>query len=333
MASRVDLVLPGLFNLPSAEIDPDIVSRQLPSLNHLLRFGHQQSNNLFEMDSILADCLGLDGFQILPFASAFAGEKDAGQGNHLLCRAVHLKPDMRNAFVIPLHETAEEFDHIDILINDLGDLFKPDCDLTKIDDGLWFMRLRECQPPSHYPHYLSIVGRKVDQYIEQSRTALPWYQLMNEMQMFLHSHEVNQKRLLNGLLPINSLWCWGAGEFIQPQSTQKHWYCDELTLKAYAEKSNIEQSPVSVLAHTDLNDDSLIVDLRLLDALKSPDAEDLSEILLRLESELFKPLLNRIKSGQVHLRLRAGHENDLSISSASRFRFWKKNTGLIDWLS
>lgn len=332
VASQVDLVLPGLFNLPANELDPDIFNRQLPSLNHLLRFGHQQPNTLFEMDSVLADCLGLDASRILPFASAFVGEKGAGQGNHVLCRAVHLKPDIRNAFAIPLDEMVSTQEDITILIKDLNDMFKQDCVLSDMDNGLWLMRLRECQPPAHYPHYLSVVGRKVDQYIEQSRVALPWYQLMNEMQMFLHSHEVNQNRLLDGRLPINSLWCWGAGEFIQPRSAHLHWYCDELTLIAYAKKADIEHRPVSMVAYKKLVDSSLIVDLSLLNALKSPGDQDLSELLLKLESGLFEPLLRQVKTGQIRLQLRPGHEQDLMLSSSSRYRFWKKPTNLIDWL-
>lgn len=332
VASQVDLILPGLFNLPANELDPSLVDRQLPSLNHLLRFGHRQPNALFEMDSILSDCLGLDASRILPFASAFAGEKDVGQGNQVLCRAVHLKADVRNAFAIPLDDMEETQKDIFILINDLSKIFKQDCELSDLGDGLWLMRLNECQPPTHYPHYLSIVGHKVDQYIEQSRAALPWYQLMNEMQMFLHSHDVNQKRLLDGRLPINSLWCWGAGEFIQPQSTHTHWYCDELTLKAYAERTDIEYQPVSMVANKEAIDNSLIVDLSLLDALKSPGDQNLSKLLLRLETGLFEPLLKQVKAGQIKLQLRPGHEHDLVISSSSRYRFWKKPTNLIDWL-
>lgn len=332
VASQVDLILPGLFNLPANELDPDFVDRQLPSLSHLLRFGHRQRNTLFELDSVLADCLGLDASRILPFASSFAGEKDAGQGNQVLCRAVHLKPDIRNAFAIPLDNSEETKKDIGILINGLSDIFKQDCDLNDLGGGLWLMRLSECQPPSHYPHYLSIVGHKVVQYIEQSRTALPWYQLMNEMQMFLHSHEVNQKRLLDGRLPINSLWCWGAGEFIQPRSAHTRWYCDEPTLKAYADRADIKHRPVSAVADKESIDNSLIVDLSLLDALKSPGDQDLSKLLLRLETGLFQPLLDQVKTGQITLQLRPGHEHDLLISSSSRYRFWKTPTNLIDWL-
>jgi hypothetical protein len=37
--------------------------------------------------------------------------------------------------------------------------------------------------------------------------------LMNEMQMVLHEHPINEAREARGQLPINSLWLWGAGRF------------------------------------------------------------------------------------------------------------------------
>lgn len=333
MVGQVDLVLPGLFDLPAGELDADLCQSRLPALNSLLRFAGRESNSFFEIDSMLADCLGLDASRMLPFASAFVGEKGAEQGSYMLCRAVHLKADMRNAFAVPLDEMKETKKDIDILINDLNELFEQDCIINEIGYGVWLMYLKSCQPPSHYPLFLSIVGRKVDQYIEQSRAALPWYQLMNEIQMFLHSHEVNQKRLQDGRLPINSLWCWGAGEYIQPKSAHTLWYCDEPGLEAYAERSDIEHQAVSAVADTELIDNSLIVDLSLLSALKSSDDQDLSRLLVKLEQQLFQPLLRQVRANQIKLRLRLGHDNDLFISAASRYRFWKRPTNLIDWLT
>ncbi|MFH2134900.1 MAG: hypothetical protein ABII81_06940 [Pseudomonadota bacterium] len=45
----------------------------------------------------------------------------------------------------------------------------------------------------------------------QGRDAVRWRALGNEMQMLLHGHALNQKRLAAGLPPITSLWLWGGG--------------------------------------------------------------------------------------------------------------------------
>ena len=121
---QVDLVVPGLFHLPVHELDAEFLREQLPSLNLLLRFGRRAPNTLFDFDSILAYCLGFEPSQKLPFASAFVDENAARQSEYLLCKPIHLKPDMRNAFALPLEESADLESDISILINDLSDEFK-----------------------------------------------------------------------------------------------------------------------------------------------------------------------------------------------------------------
>jgi len=330
--SQVDLLIPGLFQLPGHEFDANFLSRQLPSLNRLLRFARPVPNSLVDLDAILADCLGLEQTHGIPFASAFIEEGSTEQAGYVLLRPVHLKPDMRNVFALPLEENQEIRTDINILINDLGELFKADCDISDLGDGLWMMRLKQCQPPRHYPHYLSVVGRKVNQYIEQSRSSLPWYQLLNEMQMFMHSHAVNQQRLLDDKLPINSLWCWGAGKFLPPKKAYTTWYCDDIISRRYADKAGIDNQPISALAGTELTGDSLVIDVSILKVLKSSVDSDLQTVLTSLETSVFAPLISAVNVGRISLRLRAGHENDLILSGLSGLKRWRKPVSLADRL-
>jgi len=333
MTVQVDLVLPGLFNLPAMDFNADGTSRELTALNSLLRFGHKQPNNFHDIDAMLGNCLGMDDSKKIPFASAFTKEQTAEQsGNEILFRGVHLKPDLRNAFVIPLNENGNYQEDITLLINDLKELFKQDCNVSDLGNGLWLMHSNLCQLPDHYPHYLSIVGRKVDQYIEQSRSALPWYQLINEMQMFLHSHEVNQNRLAKGQLPINSLWCWGAGSFQMPQHQKHVWYCDDVLIQAYARKAGILDQPLKNIMLADICEDALVVDFSLLHALKSVNDQDAGSLLVEIEKNILQPLLKAVKSGKVELHLRAGHDFDLLITRQSLMKFWRRATSIVDWL-
>ena len=311
---QVDLVVPGLFHLPVHDLDSEFLHGQLPSLNLLLRFGRRVPSTLFDFDSILACCLGFEASRKLPFASAFVNGNAANQGEYVLCKPIHLKPDMRNAFALPLEESDGLKKDIAILINDLGELFKQDCDLKDLGAGHWLMRLKQCQPPQHYPHYLSIVGRKVDQYIEQSRDSLPWYQLINEMQMFMHSHAINQKRQLEGQLPINSLWCWGGGEYIQPKRPLEYWFCDDPILAGYVDKADIACHPLSAILDIGQAGDSVCIDLRLLQALKTPSGSDLQCLLAEFEAITLAPLLGLVLAGKIQLRLRSAYEEDILLT-------------------
>jgi hypothetical protein len=43
-------------------------------------------------------------------------------------------------------------------------------------------------------------------------------QLLSELQMALHDHEVNLRRAASGRRPVNSLWLWGGGIAPEPQA-------------------------------------------------------------------------------------------------------------------
>lgn len=62
-------------------------------------------------------------------------------------------------------------------------------------------------------HELS--GHYLDDYLPGGEQARPWRALLNEMQMLLFEHPVNQAREERGEPPVNGLWFWGCGESIE----------------------------------------------------------------------------------------------------------------------
>ena len=334
MTNHVDLVLPGLFNLPLNEFDPVFLKTKLPALNQLLSDSKLEQNNLFEFEPILADCIDLSDRQTLPFAQAYVDETADNRHRHLLCRGVHLKADMHNALVIPLENNSVNRDDEALILEDLLALFKEDCELKYLDEGLWLMSLKNCDPSDCYPHYLSVIGRKANQFIEQSRLALPWYKLMNEMQMFMHQHSINQNRLATGLLPINSLWFWGAGNLPELNTDNSHWFCDDKQLIRYAYSAGIRNSSLGQLSTISKSEDSVIIDLSLLEALKTSTELRLQTKLEWLEDTIFKPVMAMAILNHSTIRLRAGYEFDLTLTPLSRLlsklNFWRKNKSLID---
>lgn len=329
MTAHIDVILPGLFQLPLSELDEDFLANGLPALNHILRYAQRHANSLEEFEALFADSLGLVDQGILPLASAF-GETGLPLSK-MLCQPTHLKADVRNAFVIPLDQSNRTKNDIILIIKDLSALFKEDCDMEALEDGLWLMRLKQCNVPNYYPHILSIIGRKVDPYIKQSRQALPWYQLINEMQMFMHSHEVNQRRLIDGLLPINSLWCWGAGELVVPPNTNIQCYCDDFVLATYANRVGLNVQPLRGSLKARYVKQNIYIDLSLLQALKSPNDDDLRILLTNIELNVFKPLVNAVAAGKLWLRLRTGHQYDYRLSRFSSLKRWRKRSNLIEY--
>ena len=54
-------------------------------------------------------------------------------------------------------------------------------------------------------------GSAPDEFMPAGELAASHDQLLSELQMALHDHEVNQRRAASGRRPVNSLWFWGGG--------------------------------------------------------------------------------------------------------------------------
>ena len=332
MSTQIDLVIPGLFNLPLEEFAPDFLSSNLPALNQILAYSNSMPNEQTDFESIIADSLGLTGSQALPFAQAYVeGEAVDEPHRYLLCRTIHLKADMHSALVVPLESSRANEDDSLIILEDLQVFFSDDCDLTPLGSGLWLMRLKHCGASDCYPHYLSMIGRKANQFIEQSKQALPWYKLMNEMQMFMHQHSINQNRLTTGLLPINSLWFWGAGQKPKFDDNKVQWFCDDEQLSRFADSINIDHQPLNQLSQMKSDENSLVIDLSLLEALKSSSSEDLQVKLEVLEETVFKPAMVLFRSSRTSLQLRAAHHLDLIMTPLSKYKIWRSSKNLISF--
>lgn len=55
-------------------------------------------------------------------------------------------------------------------------------------------------------------GATLEDALPRGPGARHWRGLVNEAQMLLHEHPVNQRREARGALPANGLWLWGSGQ-------------------------------------------------------------------------------------------------------------------------
>ena len=249
----------------------------------------------------------------------------------VLFRAVHLQPDLHSAIIVPIHESEENLKDTRLIISDLKELFKVDCDIDVVTEGLYLMRLQAFDAPTHYPHLLSVLGRPANPYIEQSRRILPWYRLLNEMQMFMHQHEVNQDRMRRGLLSLNSLWFWGAGSIPTGYSADLAWYSDDALLNRFAASLGLDISPLDALGGLGGGNDVAVIDLRLIELLKTGFDMEPDQLLLDIEHRLLTPILAAARRDRRKLLLRAGYEYDYLLTSFSDLKFWRPTRNLAHW--
>ena len=335
MSAKVQLVLPGLFDLPVEALEPGLLDDELPHLNRVLRLATPVSNQAHSIDSILRTALALNSPAQstqtgLPMAQAFARADDRHPERLLLSQAIHLQTDLHSAVIVPISNDRDNLKDINIIINDLSELFNVDCDIDAIADGVFLVRLKAFAAPNHYPHILSVLGKTANPYIEQSRQILPWYILLNEIQMFMHQHEINQQRFQRGLLTINSLWCWGAGSLPTEFDANLAWFCDDPILNRFGASLGLNPRPCGSIAGVDKWGHSLIIDLRLMEWLKTGSAAELDRLLLDIDRNLIKPILSSLAKG-THLVLRAGYELDFELRRGARMKFWRRHKSLASW--
>ena len=332
MPGQIDILLPGLFHLPRHELDAGRVRHGLPALNHILRLAVPRPNRVFGIDAALRQLLGLEDQARagLPLAQAWA--EDDSEGARLqFFRPVHLRADLHRALLLPIPENDQNLEDISRIINDLSDLFKVDCDISAIASGLYLMRLHALDAPTHYPHLLSVLGKPANPYMQQSREHLPWYRLINEMQMFLHQHPLNARRIERGSLPINSLWCWGGGGRPPAARRQPAWYCDDLPLNRFAASLGLSAQTLESLPEAGPEADVALVDLRLLELLKAGADDSLDAALEEIEREVLVPALRAARAGRRTLWLRAGWQSDYRLAPRAELKFWRRPRSLADW--
>ena len=343
MSAGVQIILPGLFDLPLEELDARFIVDDLPALNRILGLSSARDNKDFTVDAMLSSALNLrtlvnrsetsgaeaSGAEGLAMAQACADDHQDPR-RLLLAEAIHLQADMHGAIAIPISTDSTNLNDIDKIINDLKDIFKVDCNIKSIDDGRYLLQLKQFDSPTHYPHPLSIFGKSISPFIEQSREILPWYRLVNEFQMFMYQHPINQRRQLEGRLAINSLWVWGAGE--RPAlDLQPLWYCDDPLLNRFASSMGLPVESCRNIVAGDDSNDAIIVDLRLLQYLKSGLDWNLGELLLDIERSILEPVLESLPRRPGPLKLRGGYHLDFELKPADRFKFWRRPGSLEIW--
>ncbi|NNF39854.1 MAG: hypothetical protein HKN64_00655 [Woeseiaceae bacterium] len=114
------------------------------------------------------------------------------------------------------------------------------------NDGTGFVRLGHCgyvragQPMATAAVPAYVVHQKLPRdYLPQGESAASLRRLLGEIEMSLHDHDVNQRRLAAGRKPVNSLWFWGGGMAPARQSrAQPPLFADDPLLLGYWDSAN-----------------------------------------------------------------------------------------------
>ncbi len=289
-----ELVVPGLFAAPSAG--------RLPAAELLIARGRCTSGASRGLEEWLHDAFELGDVPLAAGALTLlaAGGEPAG---HSWSRAdpVHLRLMRDRLLVVPpaaLRLTSGEAEGLcDALNRHFGERLV----LQVIDAVRWIARTPAALTLGSTPP-LALAGRDVALAMPASTVVR---QLLNDAQMVLHAHPVNEAREARGEPAINSVWLWGAGRLAASGTPGWHSIsADEPLAVGLARAADIRHRalPASGAAWLDRMPEEgrhLVV----LDALRAPlalaETADYHEALARLERDLFAPLLGALRAGRV----------------------------------
>jgi hypothetical protein len=207
--TSLTLILPGLLWPPHSarQATHDL---HLTSLPWLLGAAKPERCAPASAEEHLLACFGLD-----PKTGGLAALRALGDGldeKHLLCAdpvSLHVQHEgLMLGDVDTLNLTADE---AHALTNSLNSSFPDVGRFIAAAPDRWYLALHRPLPAGTRPLF-DVIGRRVDNFLPQDASMR---RLMNEIQMLLHAHPVNQARERNGQMPVNSLWLWGEGALPQ----------------------------------------------------------------------------------------------------------------------
>lgn len=207
------------------------------------------------------------------------------------------------------------------------------------DDGLhfiapqpnrWYLRLSG--EPGITTHSLAqAAGKDIRAHLPQGANALRWHKLLNEIQMLLYGHPVNQAREARGEWLINSIWLWGGG--YAPEKLLRPFervYSDSPLASAFAGAAGIRHASLpgdAAQCQAGGAGATLIVWDGLHHALQHGDLGEWRESVQALEQTCASPLLRALRGGKIEKItldiLQAHGSQRFTLTRGMAWRFWR----------
>jgi hypothetical protein len=324
-----DLLCPLTLSLPAGEL-------RLPGAERLLARGRRERAGL-TMEAWLKARYGLEspGDTGLAACSLLGEGMPPGADAWMRADPVHLKVGMDSMMLADSNLCALEAAEAEALASHLNQHFGDRLSLVAAHPHRWYVRTASL--PAISTHALAEVrGDTIRDSLPEGPDSAHWRALMNEVQMALHEHPVNEARESRGQLPVNSLWFWGPGTHQAPEGKPFDLVlADDALARGLAASTGASAAGLPADAASWLDRLQLPVSGRVLIVLESlrplsayADAPAWLQEAGRLESAWFAPLLEALRSGRLGmLSLHActpGWGKSVEVTRLDLQRFWRR---------
>jgi len=340
--NSVHLLIPDLL-LPEAIASRVCDGIHMPALEKLLArgaladapAGGNRAGAERCLEDYLCEIFGVAGDPAAdsPVAVISAGFDQMGDGSWLRADPVHLHLDQSRMLLSAVSMSGDEASALCASMNEHFtcqglSFFAP-------HPQRWYVRTDT--PPCIRTTPLSqVTGTDVRGALPSGEDAARWHGVLNEMQMLLYSHSVNEAREVRGELSINSVWLWGGGSTgsIAPQKKYDCVSSDEVVSEMFSAATGARFTTWAA-QWQDCNCDQLLVWTGLRDALQRGNLAAWRMALQDFETGYAQPLWEALCAGRIeHLRIDIlGGENVRSahLSRGNAWYFWRRAKPLADY--
>lgn len=315
---HVQVVIPDLF-LPQSLAQEVCAGLSLPALEKILARSKAQSLPIHSLEAWFCEIFAVPDSAIAP-VTLLADGLSPRDGYWMRADPVHLRLD-RSQMILQTNVTVS-LDDAQQLCATLNQHFAASEMRFFAPHPLrWYVRLDE--DPELTTHSVSQVeGRNSRFYLPQGKTALKWHGVMNEIQMVLYGHPVNQACAERGALPPNSVWLWGGGRAVALSRPFDRVYGDSELAISFAQAANIAHAR-SLRKEAEF-ENALYVSDGLSAALRRGDFHAWRESLLMLEQDCLTPLLRSLAAGEIdRITLDVLQEENSRRYELTRSMLWK----------
>ena len=188
-----------------------------PRLEWLLARAQLERQPRRPFETVLTGCFGLVAAPCGALRLLGEGSDEARSGHWLCADPVHLRFHQERIILADAGAFDLADDEAHSLVQALNAEFADIGRFHVASARRWYLKLNVAVDHPVEP-ISAVAGRRVDG--ELAGNALPLTRWLNEVQMFLHGHPVNERRQAAGQPVINSLWLWGGGTLPTPATPE-----------------------------------------------------------------------------------------------------------------
>jgi len=263
-----------------------------------------------------------------------AGKKQVSEGNWLCADPVHLRFHHERIVLADAGAFELELEEAQAITAALNSEFADIGRFHVATARRWYLQLHSTVNEKFAP-ISTIAGRRLDSDLTDKNGRLNRW--LNEVQMFLHGHPINERRQAEGKPAVNSVWLWGGGPLGDMQVPHFSAVCSDnplatgLALAAGIEAPPCPASLSALLADSAPNDTPLVLLDTLLPPVLYENSEDWRNAFAALERDWFVPLRaalgGKIESLSIVAPTIYG-QLTWTLNSKDRWKFWRKSRPL-----